>query len=298
MRFRATTIALLLLGAAGAATDGPAADHPRASADLNEAASLYHQARFAPALARLQTLLSESAWKRRDSLMLYQYLGMASARLGRDSSAADYFTALLALDSLFRFPKNEDASVLAAFKQARFRRSARPTPPETPAQPPVVAAPETPDRADSLPAAPPAAALAATSPAPPPAAASVTPMLPTPPMAASAFGPGTGGGPAPGAVPSGRSPEMNFAYGAIPFGAGWMMRSRVKRGVAMGLLQAAGLLFSGYASEMQSREQNDQYGLKDGRELSSSESWQWAQRVSFSLAAGTYLFSIFASMGE
>jgi hypothetical protein len=91
---------------------------------------------------------------------------------------------------------------------------------------------------------------------------------------------------------------MNIAYGAIPFGAGWMLKRRAKRGATMGFLQAAGLLFSAYASEMQSREQRDQFGLRNGAEIASAERWQWMQRISLSVAVGTYFFSIFAAAGE
>jgi hypothetical protein len=256
----------------------PAQAGTHSSADLNRAAGLYYQARYDSALAGLEGLLRVGPWKKRDSLVLFQYLGMSSAKLGRDSSAEGYFASLLSLDSLFRFPKNEDSSVLADFRRAREKRAAAASvatiPPVTPALP-----------LDSLraSAAPDTSRLAAAVPAPaspPPAApplAETAPRLSHPPAA---------GGKA-----------MSLGYGAIPFGAGWMIKNRFTPGAATGLLQAAGLLLSAYASQMQSRSQDDRYGLRDA-ELPSAEGWQWTQRISFSVAIGAYLYSIFASTGE
>jgi hypothetical protein len=88
------------------------------AADLNQAVSHYHRAQYDSALIGLQKLAALGPRKKRDSLALYQYLGMASAQLGRDSSAIDYFGTVLALDSLFQFPKNEDPAITRAFSTA------------------------------------------------------------------------------------------------------------------------------------------------------------------------------------
>ena len=103
------------IAAAAAAHAGPC---------LKQAAALYHQGLYDSALSVLETCGPE-ALKRRDSLALFQYSGMAEARLGRDAEAAEDFRALLSLDSLFQFPRNEDFAVLAAFARPRWRGKSR-----------------------------------------------------------------------------------------------------------------------------------------------------------------------------
>lgn len=278
---RALRILAFLLGLAWVAQGAPRAN---LSAELNRAAGLYYQARYDSALATLEGLLGGGPWKRRDSLSLYQYLGMSSARLGRDSTAAGYFSSLLSLDSLFRFPKNEDAAVLAAFAHAREKRLSRAPTPVT------SVLPSDPDSAGDD-AAEPAAShdfQAAPTPAPAVAAAPATSLSPaTAPARASA------------SALDGSAPHrpMTLAYGAIPFGGGWFARNRYRSGLSLGILQAAGLVLSMYASEMQSRDQNDSYGLR-APEVNGAEGWQWTQRITLSIAVGAYLYSIFASKGE
>jgi hypothetical protein len=211
--------------------------------------------------------------------MIFQYLGMASSRLGRDAEAVDRFGSLLAVDSLFRFPRNEDAAVLRNFRAAREARNSPVT--VTPAVPPAAPAPEDP------------APAAAVAPDPGPA----IPAAPAPSLAAAARG----------AVPPPDSPlrdrggdgrpAMNLAFGAVPFGGGWMARERMGYGLSLGLVQAGGLLLSIYASEMQSKAQDDREGLQPG-ERPAAVRWQWVQAVSLSTAVGAYFYSIFASGGD
>ncbi|HKP97012.1 MAG TPA: hypothetical protein VJ385_14775, partial [Fibrobacteria bacterium] len=101
MRYPALLVPIAVAVAAATAPAAPAASQ----ASINKAAAFYHQGRFDSALARLESLKIQGPWKRRDSLSLFQYLGMSSARLGREEQAVDYFSGLLGLDSLFQFPR-------------------------------------------------------------------------------------------------------------------------------------------------------------------------------------------------
>jgi hypothetical protein len=252
-------------------------------ASVGQAAAYYHRGLFDTALVRLEALKDQGPWKRRDSLALFQYMGMASARLGRDSQAVACFGALLELDSLFQFPRNEDGQILLAFTRAKELRSAH---------------------APGLPA--PLAALAPASPTPPlpapenagTAQTIATPITPVPDA------PGHAGrismidsGAAAGGRPR-REPNVGIAMGALPFGAGWMARKKVRHGLVLGLLQAGSLALSVYASEVQSKGENDPFRVEDENERSSLRGWQWVQRVSLSTAVGAYLFSLIASAGD
>jgi hypothetical protein len=260
----------LAVHASGAAAD-PAA--------LNHAASLYHQARFDSARARMESLLSDEGWRRRDSLMLYQYLGMASSRLGADADAVSRFGRLLELDSLFQFARNEDPDILRNFAAAREARRQAALPGESPraAGSAVIPAPGAamPHRLDAGTAREPAGLESALPGAPPP----------DPLRAASADGFGT------------PRKRMNLALGAVPLGGGWLARERTGHAVTLGLLQGGGALLSLYASQQLSRARNDRWGAEDGREVDMMVRWQWVQAVSLSTAVGAYLFSIFASGG-
>jgi hypothetical protein len=275
---RVLLIALLLLAETRA--EEKHAGNP--SPELNRAAGLYYQAKYDSALAGLEKMVGTGPWKRRDSLVLYQYLGMSSARLGHDTAAVGYFGSLLALDSLFRFPRNEDPSVLAAFKRAREKK----TPAAASAPPAAVIAPVAATLPkDTLAGAP-----------PPPDTARVTNHITTAPAAPE--GSRLAALPPPALTEqAAQGPRMTLGFGAIPLGAGWMARGHRGRGAALGALQIAGVVVSAFASEMQSRSQNDAYGLTD-RELSAAEGWQWTQRVSLSVTTLAYLYSIIASTGE
>lgn len=247
-----------------------------ASADpaaLNRAAGLYHQAGYDSARAQLETLLlSGTTWRRRDSLVIFQYLGMSWSRLGADSQAVSRFGDLLRIDSLFRFPRNEDSAVLRNFQAARDRHDAR-------------------ARAFAAGAGTLAAAEAASPPAPAP-----IPLA----MADGDQGPAAPfADPDPRrAHPAGRArPRMSPALGAIPLGGGWLARERKAHGVSLGLIQAGGLILSFYASERQSRMRNDAFGL-EASERGAAIGWQWVQGVSLSTAMGAYIFSIIASGGD
>jgi len=261
----ALAAAALCLGAllGGAAPPAAAADR----AALQEAAALYHQGRFDSARVRLAGLLDAPGWRRRDSLMLLQYLGMSEARLGADSAATARFADLLASDSLFRFARNEDAAVLRTFQAARDRRSAA-----------AVAASDTPVPGPS--ASPPAeASAAAERPSGMPEAAPyrdpLSALAAEPPPAA----------------------KMTLGLGAVPLGGGWLARRRTTHGFTLGLLQAGGILLSVYASERQDGMEEDEF-KRERSEVVSTQGWQWVQRISLSTALGAYLFSLFASGKE
>lgn len=68
-------------------------------------------------------------------------------------------------------------------------------------------------------------------------------------------------------------------------------------GLALGLLQAGGLLLAAHASGVQSRAQNDPFGLED-HERDQVLRWQTVQRLSLGTAAGAYLYSLIASGGD
>lgn len=250
--------------------------------DLNRAAALYHQARFDSARVRLETLLAETGWRRRDSLVLYQYLGMSSSRLGADSDAVDRFGRLLELDSLFQFPSNEDPAILRNFhaaREARHRSSARfAGPPAVGGAGMTVAGAGTgmPHRLSP----PPPGGAPWPGPDRPETAPPSNPLLD-----AAAAGSG---------APRKR---MNLALGAVPLGGGWLARERTGHALTLGLLQGGGLLLSLYASRQQSQARDDRWGTEEGREADRMVRWQWVQAVSLSTAVGAYLFSIFASGG-
>jgi hypothetical protein len=278
---------------------------PAQGAAVKEAALFYHQGLFDSSLARLEAVKTQGNLKRRDSLSLFQYLGMASARLGREPAAVGYFGSLLGLDSLFQFPRNEDPDVLRAFSRAREERTA-------------------PAALSSLSPLPPTASTAiGNSGIPnPPAAPSTGPvqdsLTPRTLAAAGTAGPGPGillvstspssassgsliplSGPNPPDNPSLRAPPpIGFAMGALPLGTGWFARNKVKHGFVLGLLQAGGIALSIYASDRQSREQSDAFEVEDRNEASTLQKWQWVQRVSLSTAVGAYLFSLIASTGD
>jgi tetratricopeptide (TPR) repeat protein len=95
---------------------------PDKKMELNQAVSLYHQAQYDSALAHLKALKTIGPWKKRDSLSLFQYLGMTSTKIGQEAEAVDYFSGLLDLDSLFQFPTNEDTLILGTFRRAQEMR--------------------------------------------------------------------------------------------------------------------------------------------------------------------------------
>jgi hypothetical protein len=86
--------------------------------------------------------------------------------------------------------------------------------------------------------------------------------------------------------------------GAIPLGGGWLARREMKHGIALGLLQAAGLGLSLYASGRISASAGDAFGIQNDDELASVRKWQWVQGVSLSTALGAYLFSLIAATGD
>lgn len=260
----ATAMAFSLVGAAGMT----------GKAGLNQAVALYHQGSYDSSLARLEALESTGPWKHRDSLSLLQYLGMSCSRLNRDSASIGYFSQLLQLDSLFRFPKNEDSLILKNFSAAQEAREGRLNP--SPA--PITLAPPSTDTAGG------------------PTRTSLrleTQTYPAPALA----GPTLVGATEP-APSSARSPRIGLAYGALPLGIGWVARKQAKSGLVLGLLQAGGLFLSIYASEIQANEQNDTYAIRDHQEMTALKQWQWTQRVSLSMALGAYLFSLIASAGD
>lgn len=232
----------------------------RTGADaLNQAAALYHQAQYDSSRNALEALLAGGSWRKKDSLLIFQYLGMSWSRLGQDSAAILRFQELLGLDSLFRFPRNEEGSIIRNFQAARDARSTRLTASRNP-----------PPAQQSMTLAEPS------SPTPGPAPENPAATLMTPP-------------------PEG--PRMTLALGAVPLGGGWLARNRNSHGLTLGLLQAGGILISLYASEMQTRAEKDGYGTQPS-ERSASIGWQWTQRVSLSTAVGAYLFSIIAAGGD
>lgn len=273
--FRSILAALALAVLPAALSAQAPSPSPSQSASIHQAAAFYHEGRFDSALARLEALKTQGPWKRRDSLSLYQYLGMASARLGHGDEATGYFSELLGLDSLFQFPRNEDPMVLESFTRAQGQRAA-------------VAA------ASGSPPSPP-------GPVPPAPDAVPAPGRDVPGPAAPGIRPGkisiadsgsTGG------KPDAHHRNLGLALGALPMGAGWLTHQRVATGVALGLLQAGGIALSMYASGIQTRQAGDRFGTQDDGEVASGQTWQWVQRVSLSTAIGAYLFSLIAATGD
>ncbi|GEM_PF-2093714 len=285
------------------------------ASSLNQAAAFYHQGRFDSALTRLEALKANGNIRHRDSLSLFQYLGMSSARLGREPEAAGYFGALLGLDSLFQFPRNEDPAILKAFNRAQGERSARAIPPPPLSAGPVPAASPA-AKSDSAAAASMAVhapidsavsaanvsgATVSNGTAKP--ASSDAPATRPPASAASKATMSLSYPDAPFPVPAGGEgpkppPRIGLVMGAMPFGVGWFANHKVKHGLALGLLQAGGLALSIYASGMQTHMQSDPFRTQDAGEKADQQKWQWVQRVSLSTAIGAYLFSLIASAGD
>ncbi len=275
------------VGAAPAVSANPAVKVSTTSVAIRRAAGLYHRGAFDSTLAILHELEGTGPWKKRDSLAWLQYSGMASARLGRDSAATVYFTGLLSKDSQFQFPRNEDSLVMAAFLSAvtgdsgnaedsiAVSRSSLPSGSDagTTARPtnPVSVVFQTQGKADR----------------PIETASSSRDTQASKPVAAGATNRFDGSG-----------HRVGFAYGALPLGAGWVARGKVKSGIAFGILEVGGLAFSIFASEMQTRINRQEFGVRDSRDLSGQNGWQWAQRATLSTALGAYLFSIIAASGD
>ncbi|MDQ3000856.1 MAG: hypothetical protein M3Y08_06305 [Fibrobacterota bacterium] len=238
----------------------PAAETTPGGSSINQAAAFYHQGKFDSALANLEVLKGMGPWKRRDSLSFFQYLGMSSARLGREAEAAGYFQGLLGLDSLFQFPRNEDPLVAKAFQRAREDRLAQ----------------------SSLPPS----GTGATA-----ASADMNGKI-------SMVDSGRVTGTVSAQRGTEKSAGIGLAMGAIPLGGGWLARHKIKHGMSLGLLQAGGIVLSLYASARVTREAGDGDGIRDEVQLSTVENWQWVQRISLSTALGAYLFSLIASAGD
>jgi hypothetical protein len=257
---------------------------------LKEAVALYHRGHYDSALAALEAARPAIA-KRRDSLSLFQYSGMASARLGRADLATADFGILLALDSLFQFPRNEDPAILDAFAKAKGPRSGRTGAADA-------ASPEIPPRGgDTIGAARLAyagngsgagLAVGANLPAGGLVPIPSYPGSGSPADGASPFGPGhTGGEP--------RGSGIGLAMGAIPLGGGWLAEGRYGKGLALAVLQIGGTALSLYASSRITAEEKDLYGIQNERELGTVRRWQWTQGVALSTALGSYLYSLIAS---
>jgi hypothetical protein len=244
---------------------------------LNQAVALYHQSNYDSALLRLQGLQSKGPWKRRDSLSLFQYLGMAAAKVGNDSASLGYFSRLLQIDSLFQFPKNEDAVILKTFSQAQELRVSTPNLFQANRPKPNQ---EFNFRSKDLDSSVAAHNSTLDFNVPVKTSLNLSPMETSPAKN----------------IP--QPPKIGLAYGALPLGMGWMVKNRMKTGLALAALQASGLLISVYASEMQSREQGDSWGTQNEREKALTEKYQWIQRISLSTAMGAYLFSLIASAGD
>jgi hypothetical protein len=251
---------------------------PQGKSNLNLAVTLYQQGLYDSSLHQLETLALEIQWKHRDSLCIIQYLGMASAKLGMDSTATVYFSKLLELDSLFQFPKNEDTHILSNFQKAQemlvVQQNAVPLLEPEPIEP-----------IEPLGPIEPIQTLAPIAPL-----TSVTQskeLSPDSTFRSDVL-----------ITRASKTGKIGLAYGALPLGSGWIVKKRVKTGLGLGALQATGLFLSGYASYMQSRGQGDGFGVRDERERATMEKWQWTQRIALSTALGAYIFSLIASVGE
>jgi hypothetical protein len=271
-----TRLFILLLAAAWAGP--PAAGAAPMSSELNRAAALYHQSRYDSSLAVLEALLTRADAQRRDSLAILQYLGMGRSRVGEDSEARSRFAELLALDSLFRLPRNEDPGILANFESALAgARSGEPAS----GQGPLSEAIAEPSRNMLHPAPD-------------------DPLLALAPARAADARPFQGPDERDGNVNAGGGASrtgMSLAMGAIPLGGGWIARRRMGHGLTLGLLQAGGILLAAHASGVQSRAENDPFGLEE-REKDRILQWQTVQRLSLGTAAGAYLYSLIAAGGD
>jgi hypothetical protein len=270
----------LMLGsvlAAGAIHAGPG---------LKDAAALYHRGRYDSALSVLDAFRPEMQ-RRRDSLSLFQYSGMASARLGRAERAVAEFRVLLGLDSLFQFPRNEDSAILEAFAKAQASRKGK-----------TGAAASNAPAGDS---ASPARLASAGG-----GSAGILTVRANPAAEAWVPIPAYPGSQFPGAEPPANAREggldrgprrsgIGLAMGAVPLGGGWLSEGRYKPGLALAFLQIGGIALSLYASSRITAEEKDLYGIKDDRELGIVHKWQWTQGLALSTALGAYLYSLMAS---
>ncbi len=246
---------------------------PQGKSNLNLAVTLYQQGLYDSSLHQLETLARESQSKRRDSICIVQYLGMASAKLGMDSTATVYFSKLLGLDSLFQFPKNEDIRILSNFQKAQEML--------------VV-------QQDAVPLLEPIEALGPIEPL-----RTLTPIAPLTSATQSKELSPDSSIRSDVLIPRTRETDkIGLTYGAWPLGAGWIVKKRIRPGLGLGAVQVTGLLLSAYASYMQSREQGDAFGVRDERERVTLEKWQWTQRIALSTALGAYIFSLIASVGD
>lgn len=267
-----------------------------AGTGLKEAVGLYHRGRYDSALAALDASRPAIA-KRRDSLSLFQYSGMAWARLGSADRAAADFRALLALDSLFQFPRNEDPAILDAFARAQGSRKEG-----------VGDAAPAPDNAarGALPALPAGDAAGSVRPAyagpgpdrAVPAGAGVPggERVPIPAYPEAGASGGEAGPFGPGRMErEPRAHGIGLALGAVPLGGGWLAEGRYGKGLTLALLQAGGGALSLYASSRITAERKDQYGIRNETELGNVRRWQWTQGIALSAALGAYLYSLIAS---
>lgn len=238
-----------------------AAAAAHAGPSLERAAVLYHKGLYDSALSVLESF-TDGSLPSSDSAAYYQYAGMACALTGRDRDAEAHFRGLLAIDSLFQFPSNENPAILSAFAAAGASRRTVPEPAPDPGR----------DDGDAL--------SDGADPGPAPDA----PVFPPPVLSA----------------PPLETPEKGVgrALGAIPMGAGWLMENRYPTGLAMALLQAGGAALSLYASSRAGDLERDPYGIRDPAELGEARKWQWVQRISLSTAVGAYLYSVIASGGK
>lgn len=261
---------------------------------LKQAAALYHRGRYDSALTVLDDSRAGIA-KRRDSLSLFQYAGMTLARLGRADEAAADFRVLLELDSLFQFPRNEDAAILEAFAKAQASRKEGSDPVaeglgqsvagKDSTLPPRVASAGREQGAFMAVRADPKAGEWVPVPAYPGA------NLPS----AEPGSHGKYGGTDGGMDHNPRRPGIGLAMGALPLGGGWLMEGRYRQGFALAFLQIGGAALSLYASSRISAEKRDLYGIRNDAELGSVHRWQWTQGLALSTALGSYLYSLIAS---
>jgi len=215
---------------------------------LNEGVKLYHQGNFEEANDFFNNLKNPIDASHRDSLTLFQYLGMTATQLGSDSLAIDYFSTLIIVDSLFQFPSNEAEGILKNFSAAHVLK-----------QPPEILEID-----------------------PAPQNQNQTQAQPLPFTATELSG----------------TNKIGFVYGAIPLGGGWLIKEKKITGWTLAALELAGFALSIYASEKQNDFQNDFDAIHDNAEKTSVKNWQWTQRISLSVALGTYLYSILSATGD
>jgi hypothetical protein len=277
---------------------------------LKEAASLYHRGRYDSSLAVLDAYRPMLA-KRRDSLSLFQYSGMASARLGRAEEATADFRVLLDLDSLFQFPRNEDAAILASFAEAQTLRTGQTERiAVAPAQGTPVSSPNGASNRSANGALPgslignsaEATRLATAgdgSVAALPVRADLKDgrLVPIPSYPGTSTPSGESNPLAPGGMTA-RGPQgsgIGIAMGALPLGGGWLVEGHYKQGFALAFFQISGLAVSLYASSRITAEKRDVYGIQNEKELGNVQRWQWTQGIALSTALTSYLYSLIAS---